>query len=209
MAYLSKSRWNDDNVTTNGYDTNNIDDNTGDELALHCRRVHPAGDRHRHDMRGNLLQNCWGDFFPSFLAVWVWTLFLLFLPQVCFFAAAEPEFSLRGKSNLKSKRLKITSFEPKSRSVISRYDVAAVRKEAFHSRSFLIFIKSQAANFLARTEIVQFKSKTGIKGLAVNKQEDCPIRSKNWDQKSTFDTEEKCPFQSDDWNKKLSTIYTE
>ena len=145
-----------------------------------------------------------------FLAVWVWTLFLLFLPQVCFFAAAEPEFSLRGKSNLKSKRLKITSFEPKSRSVISRYDVAAVRKEAFHSPSFLILVKSQAVNFLTRTKIVQFKSKTGIKGLAVNIQEDCPIQSKNWDQKSTFDTEENCPFQSNnDWNKKLSTIYTE
>ena len=135
MPYLSKSRWNDDNVTTNGYDTGNIDNNTGDELALHCRRVHQAGDRHRHVMRGNLLQNCWGDFFLLFLAVWVCT---LFLPQVCFFAAAEPEFSLRGKSNLKSKRLKITSFEPKSRSVFSRYDVAPVRKEAFHSPSFLL-----------------------------------------------------------------------
>ena len=132
-------------------------------------------------------------FFLLFLAVWVWTLFLLLLPQVCFFAAAEPEFSLRGKSNLKSKRLKITSFEPKSRSVISRYDVAAVRKEAFHSRSFLIFIKSQAANFLARTEIVQFKSKTGVKGLAVIIEEDCPIQSKKWDQKSTFWHQRKLP----------------
>ena len=199
MTYLSKSRWNDDNVTTNGYDRDNIDDNTGDELALHCRRVHQAGDRHRHDMRGNLLQNCWGDFFPYFWAVWVWTLFLLFLPQVCFFAAAEPEFSLRGKSNLKSKRLKITSFEPKSRSVISRYDVAAVRKEAFHSPSFLILVKSQAVNFLTRSKIVQFKSKTGIKGPAVNIQEDCPIQSKFWDQKSTFWQQRKLPVSKQQW----------
>ena len=68
MVHLSKSRRNDDNVTTNGYDTGNSDNNTGDELALHCRRVHQAGDRHRHAMRGNLLQNCWGDFFPSFFS---------------------------------------------------------------------------------------------------------------------------------------------
>ena len=150
MAYLSKSRWNGENVTRN--DTGNIDNNTGDELALHCRRVHPAGDRHRHAMRGNLLQNCWGDFFLLFLAVWVWTLFLLFLPQVRFFAAAEPEFSLRGKSNLKSKRLKITSFEPKSRSVISRYDVAAVTKEAFHSPSFLILVKKPSCQLFDKEE---------------------------------------------------------
>jgi len=155
--------------------TGNIDDNTGDELALHCRRVHPAGDRHRHDMRGNLLQNCRGDFFLLFLFGWVWT---LFLPQVLFFAGAEPGFSLRGKSNLKSKRLKITSFELQSCSVISRYDVAAVREEAFHSPSFLNLIQSKAVNFLTRTKIVQLKSKTGIKGLDVNIQEDCPFRVK-------------------------------
>ena len=88
-------------------------------------------------------------FFLLFLAVWVWT---LFLPQVCFFAAAEPEFSLRGKSNLKSKRLKITSFEPKSRSVISRYDVAAVRKEAFHSPSFLILVKKPSCQLFDKEE---------------------------------------------------------
>ena len=99
-----------------------------------------------------------------FWAVWVWTLFLLFLPQVCFFAAAEPEFSLRGKSNLKSKRLKITSFEPKSRSVISRYDVAAVRKEAFHSPSFLILVKKPSCQLF-------------------DKEENCPIQIKDWDKR--------------------------